>query len=338
MAHEFETGFFVRKPAWHELGIVLQDDPNTDSAFQASGLDWTVRKELLKYQYNGELIDSKAFGVIRETDGQFLGVCKDRYQIFQNKEAFEWCRPLVESGLYKWEAAGSLKQGQTCWALLNSGGREIIKGDTLKSYLLFTWSHDGSKSVCIQPTSIRVVCNNTLTAALRENTKRDKVRHTLSMQPKLEDVRRYYEEAQEAFEIQDQEFKLMLNTELTQDLKQEYVNGVMNIMYNDTDPSSKRSRSIRSNTETGLLRLIDGEASSHKELGIQNTLYGAFQATSEFMEHYASQKGDKDGYSVLFGNRGLQIDGARNLALRLADGKTPFFLKNTSRNLSLATA
>ena len=25
MAHEFETGFFVRKPAWHELGIVLQD-------------------------------------------------------------------------------------------------------------------------------------------------------------------------------------------------------------------------------------------------------------------------------------------------------------------------
>lgn len=338
MAHEFETGFFVRKPAWHELGIVLQDDPDTTGAFQASGLDWTVRKELLRYNFNGEMVDSKAFGVIRETDGQFLGVCKDRYQIFQNKEAFEWCRPLVESGLYKWESAGSLKQGQTCWALLNSGEREIIKGDTLKSYLLFTWSHDGSKAVCIQPTSIRVVCNNTLTLALREDTKRDKIRHTLTMQPKLEDVRRYYEQAEEAFETQDQEFKMMLNTELTADLKQEFVNGVMNIMYND-DPNTKRAETIRSNTETGLLRLIDGEASSHNELGIQNTLYGAFQATSEYLEHYATQRGDAEGYSVLFGTRGQQIDRARNLALRLADGRTPFFLPQTSSNLrAVATA
>ena len=34
MAHEFESGFYTRKPAWHGLGIVLKDVPTIEVAMQ----------------------------------------------------------------------------------------------------------------------------------------------------------------------------------------------------------------------------------------------------------------------------------------------------------------
>lgn len=324
MAHEFESGMFVRIPAWHELGLVLEHDPDTPEQFQCSGLDWTVRKESLLYNFNGNMQKSSHYGVIRESDGQFLGVCKDRYTLFQNSEQFDWCDPLVKSGLYKWESAGSLKQGQTCWALLNSGESEIIKGDKSKHYLLITWSHDGSKSVMIRPTSIRVVCNNTLTQAVREDGKRDRVKHTMSMKMRLEDVRQYYEQQQEYFNQEKTQFIKMLNTRLTPDMKSSYINTMSDYIYGTEQANSKRSQTIRLNFHNNLSTMIDSKASGQLDLGIQNTLYGAFQATSEYLEHYMSQKGDKEGYSILFGSRGKQIDFAKSLAISYSDGHTPF--------------
>lgn len=319
MSHEFETGFTSIKPSWHKLENLLDHYPTTEEAFLASGLDWTVRKEVLYYNHNGELKTSPHFGVVRESDGNYLGVCKDRYTLFQNKEAFEWCRPLVESGLYKWESAGSLKQGQTCWGLLTVGEREIIKGDKLKNYLLITWSHDGSKSVMVRPTSIRVVCNNTLTAAKNESGKRDKVRHTQTMQIKLDDVRRFYEEGEEFFAQQESDFQRLLNTEIDTAMLDAYMYGVKGILQMEDGKHSRWN-----NTEKKLREMIASGASQQKELGIENTLYGAFNATSEFLEHYAPTRGDNEGYSVLFGNRGKQIEQCYDLALEMADGSTKF--------------
>lgn len=324
MAHEFESGMFVRIPAWHELGTVLNHDPDTVEQFQCSGLNWTVRKEALMYNFGGELMKSAHYGVVRETDGQFLGVCKDRYQLFQNSEQFDWCDPLIKSGLYKWESAGSLKQGQTCWALLNSGESEIIKGDKSKHYLLITWSHDGSKSVMIRPTSIRVVCNNTLTQAVKEDGKKDRVKHTMSMKLRLEDVRAYYEQQQEHFDTEKQQFLKMLNTRLTPDMKLSYISTMSDHIYGAKEAENKRGQTIRQNFQKNLSNMIDSKASGQLDLGIQNTLYGAFQATSEYLEHYMSQKGDKDGYGILFGSRGKQIDFAKELAVSYSDGSTPF--------------
>ena len=167
MSANLETGMFVRLPAWHELGNVIQYDPNTYEAYEVAGLNWTVSKQRLGFRDNfGNYHETDSYGLVRDKDNAFYGVCKDKYQIFQNKEAFDWARPLVESELFKWESAGALKDGRNCWILLNSGEREIIKGDALRNYLLMAWSHDGQRSITIQPTSIRVVCENTLNAAL----------------------------------------------------------------------------------------------------------------------------------------------------------------------------
>ena len=122
MSANIETAAFVRIPAWHELGNVIQYDPNTMEFQEVAGLDWTVSKKRIGFHDDwGQFHETDCYGLVRDKDNAFYGVCKDKYQIFQNREAFEWAQPLVESGLFKWESAGALKDGRNCWALLNSG-------------------------------------------------------------------------------------------------------------------------------------------------------------------------------------------------------------------------
>ena len=42
MAAEFESGMFVREEAWHRLGVVVQEAPSTEEAYELSGLNWNV--------------------------------------------------------------------------------------------------------------------------------------------------------------------------------------------------------------------------------------------------------------------------------------------------------
>ena len=40
MAHHFESGMFVREPAWYGLGTVLDEPPTVSEAIVEAGLDW----------------------------------------------------------------------------------------------------------------------------------------------------------------------------------------------------------------------------------------------------------------------------------------------------------
>lgn len=42
MSADFESGFFVREPAWHGMGTVIKDAPDSKTAIKVAGLDWKV--------------------------------------------------------------------------------------------------------------------------------------------------------------------------------------------------------------------------------------------------------------------------------------------------------
>lgn len=331
---------FVRIPGWHEMGTTIKDhEPTTEEFYKMAGLDWTVGKKPAGFfDDNGffhEIEDT--YGLVRNEDNQFFGFCKKKYNIFQNAEAFEWCEPLIDSGLFKWETAGSFRNGQTCWCLLNSGEYNIVATDKIRNYLLVAWAHDGKRGIVIQPTSIRVICQNTLNAALTNKEERDNrihIPHFVTMRPRLEEVRMMYEGACAAFELQKAKYEKMINTVLSESQKNAFIDSVCNIVYDDmslingTKALSEKARkhvdSVRDTFKSNLREMIDYRASGQTEYGIKNTLYGAFNASSEYIEHYMTQRGQKDGYSVLFGDRGKQIRQVEELANNYATGIDKF--------------
>lgn len=321
MAHEFETGFFTRQAAWHTLGTVLEQEPTTDEAFIHSGLDWQVDKLPMFYRVGGfkRAFAAEQFALVRNTDQSQLGICKFDYQTYQNHDAFEWCRPLVESGFWTWEAAGSLRSGQICWALLKQDQAEAVKGDTLKRYLLHTWSHTGHTSNLVQPTSIRVVCMNTLLASLATGNI-ERVIHTTGMALKMEQIRDMHTQFAEAFMRQQEDFAAMAATEMSEKELTAYVDALFPVS------EEKTRHEVKVNTAVKSL-VVAGQASGSKELGITNTAYGAFNGVSEANEHLLGGNRIQDrGMNILFGAGNRMNSGAYRLALNWktvrGDGKS----------------
>lgn len=319
MAHEFESGMFVKEEAWHKLGVVVEEAPSTEEAYELSGLNWKVDLLPAYCRVNGQDVDTGNFAIVRDKDNSVFGVVGDRYNPFQNKEAFDWCKPLVDSDYWHMETAGSLKGGRVCWAMLKQGENSVVSNDLLKQYLLLTWSHDGSKSVQVAPTTIRVVCANTLQMALKGNKEISKVRHTASMQMKLEEVRKLYDMSCEAFKVQQEAFNILLDKHI--ETPEEYIDRIMDEVFgvkSFDDLKDGRGKTIANNTKDTLLNFAMN-GSGIKEQGIGNTLYGAFNGVSEAMEHVLGGQRVKDrGYNVLFGGAKENIQKAFDIALNMA--------------------
>jgi len=105
--------------------------------------------------------------LFRSSDGKILSVVSGDWNPVQNHEAFEFFNDFVMAGDMKMHTAGSLREGKNVWALAKvNDDFEILGGDKVEPYLLFSNPHEYGKCIDVRFTAIRVVCNNTLTLAL----------------------------------------------------------------------------------------------------------------------------------------------------------------------------
>ena len=165
MPSEVESMFSARKSAWHGLGTVTADALTSRDAITQAGLDWTVQKEELTTA-SGAVVKGKQ-ALVRSSDNAVLDVVGGGWNPVQNSEAFEFFSEYVLAGDMEMHTAGSLKDGQMVWALAKVKDTfDILGGDQVDSYLLFSNPHQYGKSIDVRFTPIRVVCNNTLTLSL----------------------------------------------------------------------------------------------------------------------------------------------------------------------------
>lgn len=159
MSAEVETMFYTRQKPWHGLGTMVTEAPDSKSALELAGLNWTVIQKPIETQDGLPIPGFKAN--MRNTDNQVLGVVTDRYKVVQNQDAFAFTDKLLGEGV-TYETAGSLQEGRRTWLLAKLPQRYIISGDEMTPYLVFMNSHDGTGAIKAAMTPIRVVCMNTL--------------------------------------------------------------------------------------------------------------------------------------------------------------------------------
>lgn len=188
---------FALTPAWHGLGTVLDHVPNSAEAMQAAGLDWRVSKVPLLTD-EGTAVEEH-FATVRRDTGKVLGVVGKGYRIVQNREAFDFLDSLLQDGVMRYESAGALRDGRVVWVLARMPSMdEIAPGDNSMRYVLFSTAHDGTGSVQAIPTSVRVVCANTLRVATASSVG---IRHSGDVRQKLDVARRYLSQFDEKFTL-----------------------------------------------------------------------------------------------------------------------------------------
>lgn len=177
MAANVESIAYVGDVPWHGIGYQLDKAPTPQKMLKAAELDWSVSKRPL-FTANAptfavepcacDLLLDSYFSLVRDSDNKVLGICGPQYQPFQNSEVFDFFKKFTDAGNMKMEVAGSLKGGRWIWALarIQGGAFNLMGNDKNYTYLLLCSPHIWGEALTIMFTSIRVVCWNTLTAAL----------------------------------------------------------------------------------------------------------------------------------------------------------------------------
>lgn len=186
MAHMIETTngqadiAFVGETPWHRLGQVLQPDADIATWAKSAGLAHTVHRSPVMFNDDDGVMQMNADRQVlyRSDTKKPLGVVGNRYNVVQPAEILNFFAKLAETNDFQLEVAGALNGGKRIWALAKCGeGAPIIGQDVVLPYLLLATSYDGSMATTAQPTVVRVVCNNTIEAALSTSAGRITIPH-----------------------------------------------------------------------------------------------------------------------------------------------------------------
>ncbi|MGA9638620.1 DUF932 domain-containing protein [Flavobacterium sp.] len=179
----------VKEKAWHNLGQIVQEYPTSAEAIHHAGLDYEVekRKLLTPISEHTAIEVPNYFSTIRTDTNTVLGVVGKEYQIVQNIEAFSFFDSIVNGDGILYETAGALGKGERIFITAKLPDYiRVGKEDLIEKYLFLTTSHDGSGSITAAFTPIRIVCANTLNAALRTQANSVRIRHTSNAKQRLE--------------------------------------------------------------------------------------------------------------------------------------------------------
>ena len=197
MAHDIQTMAYTGKAPWHNLGNHLPEKQPIEVWAKAAGMDWRIQESTVRYDVEMPELGHQSLimpfedhkVLFRSDNKQPLSVVSKRYQVVQPQEVLEFYRDLTEQAGYELETAGVLKSGRKFWALARTGKEAVLKGnDVVKGYLLLATSCDGTLATTATPTTIRVVCANTLAVALNGTSTSIKVPHNTNFD--AEDVKR----------------------------------------------------------------------------------------------------------------------------------------------------
>lgn len=181
MAHELtqHDGLMLRgERAWHGLGTIVQGSKTPQEALQIAKLDWKVEQQVLhresyneKYQSQGFQLVSSHVANVRTDIDHVLGIVGKGWTPFQNQELADFCSCLQENGDVEVETAGSIRSGEKVWFLLRGEKFAIRDKDEIFPYVLVSNGFDGGTSLRCTPTTVRVVCSNTLHAVIPQREK-----------------------------------------------------------------------------------------------------------------------------------------------------------------------
>lgn len=330
MSHEIETAMYVTTPAWHKLGTVLNAPPTIDEALIASGLNWTIDLASVFLSDGTNVPDCKA--VVRASDTKILGTVGPGFRTVQNIDAFKWFQPFLDSGLATLEAAGSLRGGSRVWVLAKMAGHDSIivpqSDDRVTKYLLLAHGHDGSLAIRLGLTPTRVVCQNTLSAAIGEGGTL-RIRHTRGAADAMVAAREVFERANGQFEKAAEMYRALARIHVTAKQIRAYIDSVfpapkpvkvatpVAVDTGAADLAALLSRPFGSKSETmsdrgeatketrtriyGEIETLFERGRGNDMAGVKGTAWAAYNAVTEYITHERGRTDDTRLNTAWFG-------------------------------------
>lgn len=171
--------FYYGEMPWHELSVGLTQPANLDEALKVGGLNWHVDAVDLMTADDPPSPVERRKALVRSDrpaghEERVLGVAHRAFAPVQNRDAGLLFDAIFGQGGRVYHTGGYLGRGEIVWLLAKINRTlHIAKDDIVEPYALMSNSHDGSMAFNIRLTTIRVVCQNTLALAMKQQIARD---------------------------------------------------------------------------------------------------------------------------------------------------------------------
>lgn len=331
--------YIVKGVPFRTKGAVnVEDCTTSEEVIKKAGLDWSVDKcYIYAAILNEGVIDydpiDNTYGIYRTDKNIPLGIVKGKYTTVQNIDAFKFFDKAIGKNKAIWQTAGAFGQGQRIFVSAKLPNNIFVKNDVVDNYLVFTTSHDGSTGVKTLLTPIRVVCENTLNAAIRNAESYVSFRHTKSVHNNNIDI------ANEILGITKSKINFLnevYNHMYKSTIKDEKVQSFFGkVVF--TDDEYSRIYQTGHNIQQVIMRdfsaINDAEISMKKvnvvaemnnyyyngigQKEIINTKWGAYNAVTGYYSNIDNSDGLKRMDSILYGSKAKKIELAGNILMNM---------------------
>ena len=332
MAHMVETIAYSGEKPWHGLGVEVDRFRDLDHLIEAAGLDWTVSKRplvaALEADVDGrptkftEYVAGK-FGLLRSSDHTILDVVGSGYKVTQNKQALEFLMEFVKDGGARLETAGSLDNGRYVWGLVNlEGDYDLTGGSRVESRLLVAIPHKLGVSIQTRFTDTYVVCNNTLSAALRGRTSGQfKMSHaSIFDRGAFEDAKRALGIAHEQVETTREMYRKLAATPVSDSLSRDILSDIFDPKKNEDAAAAVAAVKQEAEVSKSVARIMNAlhYAPGWDMTASLGTAWGLLNAAT-FVASHGGRSSDKKMQSLWLGTAAKQNDKLVQRLVALAD-------------------
>jgi phage/plasmid-like protein (TIGR03299 family) len=292
MSANIDTMFSVREVPWHREGQVLADYPGSwEAAREAAGLLWEpIANPVYKLDgigEDGQPIYAPIPGwkdIVRSDTSATLALTRDSYTLINHAEMGEIIEAVLAQDNIKWETAGSLSGGAKVWCLVKLDEPIELPGDlsVTMPYLAITNHHDGGGACALRSTAVRIVCQNTFSAAELEGERTGTTfsfRHTSGWRDRIAEARQAVTGARRELTAYKELAEQLLGIPVTAQQRELFVRAFI-----ASPPDGMISDRVLANVESArqAIRTILLSKTTDQ---VSDTAYGLVQAAGEYLDH-----------------------------------------------------
>ncbi|HFT6976970.1 TPA: DUF932 domain-containing protein [Stenotrophomonas maltophilia] len=304
--HLVETMAYTGERPWHGLGNLLAPQQPIEVWKKQAGMDWQIEEAEVRY-----VTGSNNIGVInafpdnkvlyRSDTKAPLSVVSKRFQVVQPGEILEFYRDLTACNGFELETAGVLREGRKFWALARTGQSTTLKGrDKVDGYLLLATACDGTLATTAQFTSVRVVCNNTLSIALGNGNGAIKVPHRSQFDPDV--VKRQLGITVSSWDGFVTRMKALVDRPVDPDS----VEGLLRRVLTYQAPDSKVTV-VNEQALAAVRALYEGGGRGAQLASSRGTAWGLLNSVTEYVDHHRRARSDDHRRDAAWFGPGAQM-------------------------------
>lgn len=284
MSANIDTMMYVGETPWHKLGHQYTVAPSTPQEIvTAAQMDWRVNVDKMYSSLFSSV--PNYYAVYREDNSDILGVVnKPRPNLVQNIDAFNAFGDLLGKEVSV-ETAASLGRGERIFGCFKIDNDFTVLDDKVEHYFVVLNEHlkaDGR--VTIMNTPIRVVCQNTLSAALSSNDAKMRIPISADNYLNAELARKIISGAETSIVNLNKRAEKLA----TQKVSDQYVETVLDNLFPFIESKGDESLHTKANEKMAIIR----ETFMNECMDVDNlanyrgTKWQIVNAVADFSQHY----------------------------------------------------